>query len=81
VTKTGERIGKNIKHAPGDPSFGLQEERTLNKFRTCAAYRLSSEAISTVEKDLLNLETVPDLRPLMNALTYIVQEPRHAVSA
>ena len=61
VTKHGKSIAKNIKHAPGDPSFGLQEERTLNKFRACAAYRLSAEAITIVEQDLLNLDKVTDL--------------------
>jgi len=81
VTKHGKRIEKNIKHAPGDPSFGLQEERTLNKFRACAAYRLSAEAITIVEKDLLNLEKVTDLTRLMRALTNIAKEPRHAVPA
>ena len=81
VSKDGKRIEKNIKHAPGDPSFGLQEERTLGKFRACADYRLSAEAVTTVEKDLLNLDQLPDLKRLMSALTTVAKKPRTAVPA
>ncbi len=81
VTKGARRLEKNIKHAPGDPSFGLQEERTRNKFRACAAYRLSPAAVATVETDLLNLDQVPDLERLMNALTDVAKEPPIAIPA
>ncbi len=81
VTRDGRRLAKNVKHAPGDPSFGLQEERTLDKFRACASYRLAPEAVVTVEKDLLGLDRVPDLKALMSALTTVAKEPRVAVPA
>ncbi|MSP98372.1 MAG: MmgE/PrpD family protein [Betaproteobacteria bacterium] len=81
VTKNGQRLAKNLQHAPGDPSFGLQEERTLKKFRACAAYRLPTRAIATVEKTLLNLEQAPDLTRLMNALTTVAAKPRSVVPA
>jgi 2-methylcitrate dehydratase PrpD len=77
VTKTGQRLEKNVKHAPGDPTFGLQEERTLKKFRACAAYRLPAKAIATVENTLLDLDQVSDLTTLMSALTRVGTKPRH----
>ena len=81
VTTDGRRLPKNVKHAPGDPTFGLQEERTLNKFRGCAAYRLAPEAIKKVEHDLLNLEQVADIGPLMNTLAGGKQPARQTVPA
>lgn len=81
VTSDGRRLPKNVMHAPGDPTWGLQEERTLNKYRGCAAYRLSPEQVKSVEHDLLNLETVKDLVPLMNALAGSKQAARQTVPA
>jgi 2-methylcitrate dehydratase PrpD len=81
VTKDGRRIEKNIQHAPGDPTYGLQEERTLGKFRACAGYRLPAKAIAAVEEDLLNLERLPDLTRLMDALTSVSKQSRRAVPA
>jgi 2-methylcitrate dehydratase PrpD len=81
VTTDGRRLPKNVKHAPGDPSFGLQEERTRNKYRACAAFRLSPEAVLAVEKDLLDLENVKDLSPLMDALAGSKQPARQTVPA
>ena len=81
VTSDGRRLQKNVMHAPGDPTWGLQEERTLNKYRGCAAYRLSPEQVQSVEHDLLNLETVKDLVPLMNALAGSKQAARQTVPA
>ena len=81
VTSDGRRLPKNVKHAPGDPTFGLQEERTLNKYRGCAAYRLAPDAVKKVEHDLLNLEQVADLGPLMNALAGKVAPARQTVPA
>jgi 2-methylcitrate dehydratase PrpD len=81
VTKSGKRIEKNVKHAPGDPTYGLQEERTLTKFRACAAYRLPAKSIATVEKTLLNLDKIADLTRLMNALTTVAKKPRQVVPA
>ncbi|OGA38936.1 MAG: hypothetical protein A3G24_12400 [Betaproteobacteria bacterium RIFCSPLOWO2_12_FULL_62_13] len=69
ITKGGKRFEKNVKHAPGDPTFGLQEERNLAKFRACAAYRLTQNDIANVENCLLNLEQVTDLSELMPVLT------------
>ena len=69
VTKGGKRFEKNVKHAPNDPIFGLQKERALAKFRKCAAYRLSPDAIAAVEEELLNLDRVTNLSRLMGALT------------
>jgi 2-methylcitrate dehydratase PrpD len=74
VTKDGRRLSKNVKHAPGDPTYGLQEERTLKKYRACAAYRLPAHRISAVEHDLLNLETVPNMARIMDALTDVSKE-------
>ena len=81
VTTDGRRLQKNIKHAPGDPSFGLQEERTRNKYRACAAFRLSPDAVLAVEKDLLDLENVASLVPLMDALAGSKQPARQTVPA
>ena len=81
VTSDGRRLQKNVMHAPGDPTWGLQEERTLNKYRGCAAYRLSPEQVQSVEHDLLNLETVKDLVPLVNALAGSKQAARQTVPA
>ncbi len=69
VTKDGRRFQKNVIHAPGDPIFGLQEERNMSKFRTCAAFRLSPDAITKVADGLLNLEQVADLSTLMDFMT------------
>lgn len=69
ITKDGKRLAKNVKHAPGDPTYGLQEKRTLTKYRACAAYRLPAERIVAVEHDLLNLEAVPNMAGVMDALT------------
>lgn len=71
VTKDGRRLFKNVRHAPGDPTYGLQEERTLRKYRACAAYRLSPDGVAAVENDLLAMETVPDMVRVMNALTKV----------
>jgi len=71
VTRAGKRLAKNIKHAPGDPSFGLQEERTRAKFRACAAYRLAPEAVARVESDLLELDARPNIAGLMDALASV----------
>jgi hypothetical protein len=60
-----------VKHAPGDPIYGLQQERNLNKYRSCARYRLPAERISSVERDLLALEAVPNLARVMDALTEV----------
>lgn len=81
VTRGGKRHEKNVKHAPGDPVFGLQQERTLTKFRACAAYRLAPETVSTVERSLLNLEEIRDLKPVMDALTATATRTRRAVPA
>jgi len=69
VTRDGKRFTRNVKHAPGDPIYGLQQERNLNKYRNCARYRLPAERISSVERDLLALEAVPNLARVMDALT------------
>jgi hypothetical protein len=71
VTRDGKRIANNIKHAPGDPSFGLQEERTRTKFRACAAYRLAPESVMRVENDLLDLENRGSIAGLMDNLVNI----------
>ena len=81
VTTDGKRIAKNIKHAPGDPTFGLQERRTLDKFRACAAYRLSPEAVTRVENGILALDTLADIADLMTALTKVATTPRVSVPA
>jgi 2-methylcitrate dehydratase PrpD len=81
VTTDGKRIAKNIKHAPGDPTFGLQEQRTLDKFRACAAYRLSPEAVASIEKGILALDTLPSMTDLMAALTQVATGPRVSVPA
>jgi 2-methylcitrate dehydratase PrpD len=81
VTTDGRRLPKNVKHAPGDPTYGLQEERTLKKYRDCAAYRLSPDAVDKVEYDLLNLENISDLSSLMNTLTGATLTARHTVPA
>lgn len=78
VTKDGKRYEKNVKHAPNDPIFGVQEKRALAKFRTCAAYRLSPDAVATVEEELLNLERVADLSGLMDAITTVTKKLRRA---
>ena len=69
IMKDGRRFTKNVQHAPGDPKWGLQEERTLNKYRACAKYRLTDERIAAVEHDLLNMENVPNMARVMDALT------------
>ena len=92
VTKNGKRLEKNIMHAPGDPTFGLQRERNMAKFRACAAYQLNPDAIATIsldisptfatiEKDILNLENVGDLSRLMDAVTTPAKKLRHAIPA
>jgi 2-methylcitrate dehydratase PrpD len=81
VTRDGKRLELNVKHAPGDPTFGLQEERTLNKFRACAAYRLGPDAVKKVETDLLDLDSRSDIGGLMEALTRISSAPRVSVPA
>ena len=68
TTKEGKRFVENVKHGPGDPAFGVQEERNLAKFRGCAASRLSPEAIRAAERDLLNLESVPDFSRVLDSL-------------
>lgn len=69
ITKEGKRFSKNVKHAPGDPVYGLQEERTLTKYRECAAYRLPAAGVAAVEHDLLHLDAVPNMARVMDALT------------
>jgi len=69
VMRDGRRFTRNVKHAPGDPIYGLQQERNLNKYRSCARYRLSAERLSSVERDLLALEAVPNVARVMDALT------------
>lgn len=65
-TKDGRRFDKNRMHAPGDPSFGLQEQSALEKFRRCAAYRLQSVAIAKAEQALLHLEEVTDFSRVLD---------------
>ena len=64
LRKTGGEHG-----FPGDPKWGLQEERTLEKYRECAKYRLTDERVAAVEHDLLNMESVPNMARVMDALT------------
>ena len=61
VTKDGKRFEKNRKHAPEDPSFGLQEERIMEKFRTCAAFRLSNKVTTELADKLANFEKLADV--------------------
>lgn len=79
LTRDGKRYDKNVKRAPGDPFFGLQEESTLAKFRACAAYALPADLITAVEADLRNLEQVADLSKLLDALTAASKETRSRV--
>lgn len=81
VTKDGRRFAKNVQHAPGDPKFGLQEERTLKKYRACAAYRLPAGRIEAVEDDLLHMETVPNMARVMDALTDVSREVAEVMPA
>jgi 2-methylcitrate dehydratase PrpD len=81
ITKGGKRFEKNVKHAPGDPTFGLQEERNLAKFRACAACRLASDDISTLEKNLLNLESVADVSTLMPLVSARRKQQRATAAA
>jgi 2-methylcitrate dehydratase PrpD len=81
VTTDGRRISKNVKHAPGDPTYGLQEERTLQKYRACAAYRLTPNAVSSVEHDLLNMEAVPNMKRVLDALTEVSKDAKDAMPA
>lgn len=80
IMRDGRRFEKNVKHAPGDPTFGLQKERTLRKFRSCAAYRLGPQAIAVVERELLDLEHVSDLSGLMDLITRPQEERRTGVA-
>jgi hypothetical protein len=70
-----------VKHAPGDPTYGLQEERTLQKYRACAAYRLTPGAVSAVEHDLLDMENVPNVKRILDALTEISTDAKDAMPA
>ncbi|MGZ8156982.1 MAG: MmgE/PrpD family protein [Burkholderiales bacterium] len=81
VTRDGRRLSKNVKHAPGDPIYGLQEERTLEKYRACAAYRLPAARLAAVEHDLLNLDAVPNMARVMDALTDVTQEVKEVMPA
>ena len=81
VMRDGRRLEKNIKHAPGDPTFGLQTERTLTKFRVCAGYRLDRETVAKVENGLLKLDEASDLNSLMDALTATPSRSEQAVAA
>jgi 2-methylcitrate dehydratase PrpD len=81
VTRGGKRIAANIRHAPGDPTFGLQKERTLTKFRTCASYRLAPESATAVEKDLLNLDNCASIACLMDHLTKGASQKQAAIPA
>ena len=74
ITKDRRRLCKNVKHAPGDPTFGFQEERTLTKYRACAAYRLPAARIASIEHDLLNMEAVRNMTHVMDALTDVSRE-------
>lgn len=81
ITKDGRKLTKNVKHAPGDPTYGLQEERTLNKYRACAAYRLPAARVTAVEHDVLHMENVPNMAHLMDALTDVSQEVKEVMPA
>ncbi len=81
ITTDGRRYTKNVRHAPGDPIFGLQEERTLTKYRACASYRLKPEAITAVERDLLDLENVPRLARVLDALTDVSKDVKEVMPA
>ena len=81
VTKDGRRLARNVQHAPGDPKFGLQEERTLKKYRACAAYRLPAARVEAVEHDLLHMETVPNMARVMDALTDVSREVAEVMPA
>ena len=81
IVRDGRRLTKNVKHAPGDPIYGLQEERTRAKYRQCAAYRLPPPRITAVEHDLLNLEAVPDMSRVMDALTDVPETVKEVMPA
>jgi len=81
VTETGQRLEKNVKHAPGDPTFGLLEDCTLEKFRACAAYRLPARAIATLANIQLGLDQASDLTGLIGELTTVGAKCRRMVPA
>ena len=53
----------------------------LKKYRACAAYRLPAQRISSVEHDVLNLESVPNMARLMDALTDVRKDTADAMPA
>ncbi len=69
VTKDGKRYDKNVKHAPGDPGFGLQEERNMKKFLACAAFHLKSDSAKKLADQFLNLEEVADVSAMMDVIS------------
>ena len=81
VTTDGKRVGKNVQHAPGDPFFGLQRERTLEKFRTCCAYVLDKRAIGELESTILRLETANDVSTLLDGMSVNAEQPALAILA
>jgi 2-methylcitrate dehydratase PrpD len=81
VTADGKRVEKNVQNAPGDPIFGLQRERTLTKFRSCAAYRLDERGIPEVESMILGFEKLANVTTLLDRLTAKSRQPLRAIPA
>ena len=81
VTKDGRRLSKNVKHAPGDPIYGLQEERTLKNTARAPRTAFPLQRVSAVEHDLLNLETVPNMARVMDALTDVAKDAKEVMPA
>jgi hypothetical protein len=53
----------------------------LQKYRACAAYRLTPRAVSAVEQDLLNMEAVPNMKRVLDALTEVSKDAKDAMPA
>ncbi len=81
VTSDGRRLEKNVQHAPGDPCFGLQRERTLEKFRACSAYVLDEKTALEVENEILQLERARAVTALLDRMSVRRKEPSLRVPA
>lgn len=68
LTKDGRRLSCHVPVARGDYLNPLSDEEIRNKFNTAAALALSAREIERLASYVMDIEHVPNMRPLMAML-------------
>ena len=72
--KDGKSLSHKVEAAKGEPKNPLSQEELFAKFRDCASVALAPKEIGGVLGLLSNLESLQDITPLMEILTFGVKK-------